>query len=50
LPRLERLKVSETYVTDEGRAELARIFPRVEVVADDLRRGDEDDRYVAVGE
>jgi len=50
LPRLERLNVSETYVTDEGRAELARIFPRVEVVADDLRRGDEDDRYVAVGE
>lgn len=50
LPLLERLNLSETYVTREGVAAVGRAFPGAEVVANDLRKGDEDERYVAVGE
>jgi len=50
LPLLERLAISETYVTMDGIAELKRAFPRVEIIASDRRTGGEADRYVAVGE
>jgi uncharacterized protein (TIGR02996 family) len=50
IPALERLDVAETYLSDDGVAELARIFPRAKITAHDRREGDDDDRYVAVGE
>ena len=50
VPTLEKIDVSETYLSDEGVAELARLFPRATIASNDRREGDEDDRYVAVGE
>jgi uncharacterized protein (TIGR02996 family) len=48
--RLEKLDVSKTFLTEDGLAELARIFPRVTIIANALRESDGEGHYPVLGE
>jgi uncharacterized protein (TIGR02996 family) len=50
VPALEKLDVSKTYLSNDGVAELARMFPRATITANGRREGGDEARYVAVGE